>query len=471
MLEVSALRIVWTNACKYHILAKGYPFPDIPLEKMRVSELERRTCRAYRLARDWLSGICIPKKSISIDATASTSVSDVRFVPGRDHLLLTISKAVWSVVTIWDITKTPPKRCCEWSPRGAIFSGFCLNSDPYSEATVAVSMLKDGNYTVELLALRLDGGTVSLESITSVKTNFRPITLQGDLIAVSDEMSQTAIWNWKHNTYAILDQKQEDDQIMWKTDRCIQVVFAHQSILVVRARSVNLFPYPVLKDRKESPQCYEPLAQHSFGWVDGVSTAICPFIIPCQIDTSASYPPIAMLVRSESDDPWSSDMHNVELYTFPPNPHFSESTSDEDTPSPPSTPPYIFPPIKVNQVHSLRGSLRCTDMILGKFGTAVWVQPKERAIRGLLWAEETYPLPAPPSINAHECLVAAVFPGSLNSNPVGSGEDKKCCCTNVTRGHRIRSNDLNNWTSLDYDESLGMIALGSSFGRVVILQL
>jgi len=32
-------------------------------------------------------------------------------------------------------------------------------------------------------------------------------------------------------------------------------------------------------------------------------------------------------------------------------------------------------------------------------------------------------------------------------------------------------NSFNNWTSLDYDEELGRIALGSSYGRVTILDL
>jgi len=75
-------------------------------------------------------------------------VSEIRFVPGHaGQWILTVSKGVWDVVTIWDVSAEPHK-CCEWSPRGAIFNGFALNTDPKSEATLAVSVLKDGSVVV-----------------------------------------------------------------------------------------------------------------------------------------------------------------------------------------------------------------------------------------------------------------------------------------------------------------------------------
>ena len=54
--------------------------------------------------------------------------------------MLTISRSVWSAMAIWDIGEEDACKVCEWSPRGAIFNGFALNSDPNSEATVAISL-------------------------------------------------------------------------------------------------------------------------------------------------------------------------------------------------------------------------------------------------------------------------------------------------------------------------------------------
>jgi hypothetical protein len=62
-------------------------------------------------------------------------------VPGHGgRLMLTISRSVWSAMAIWDISEEDARKVCEWSPRGAIFNGFALNSDPNSEATVAISL-------------------------------------------------------------------------------------------------------------------------------------------------------------------------------------------------------------------------------------------------------------------------------------------------------------------------------------------
>jgi hypothetical protein len=115
---------------------------------MSIPELEWNTCHAFFLASRWLSGCSIPRRTIFIDATSNTSVSEIRFVPGHaGQWILTVSKGIWDVITIWDVSAEPEK-CCEWSPRGAIFHGFALNSDPSSEATLAVSVLKDGSVVV-----------------------------------------------------------------------------------------------------------------------------------------------------------------------------------------------------------------------------------------------------------------------------------------------------------------------------------
>jgi hypothetical protein len=115
---------------------------------MSIPELEWNTCHAFFLASRWLSGCSIRRTSF-IDATSNTSVSEIRFVPGhRGEWILTVSKGIWDVITIWDVSAKPQK-CCEWSPRGAIFNGFVLNSDGSSEATLAVSVMKDGLVVVQ----------------------------------------------------------------------------------------------------------------------------------------------------------------------------------------------------------------------------------------------------------------------------------------------------------------------------------
>jgi hypothetical protein len=292
-----------------------------------------------------------------------------------------------------------------------------------------------------------------LQPISSINSTFRPISLQGDLLVIADDISETLIWNWSTSTSATL-QHPQDEADEWQVgilhgffdmflalialpqhDNCIQVVFAHDSVLVARARSIHLFPNPELQT---TPKVYEPLARHSFGWVDGICVTANPR------DQSLS-----ILVRGESDDPWTASIHSLDFYSLEQEPNYPSVLT-----------PYIFPPTLSTQVASARGPLRCRDVMLGPCGTAVWIQPQDRAVVGLISTDEDYPVQLIQTTSGHESVVAAVFPGPLRSDE-----------TIAPRSRTLFTNRLNNWTSLDYDEQLGKIALGSSFGRVMILEL
>jgi hypothetical protein len=117
---------------------------------MDSAELERRTRHAYRLSRKWLSPTCEPQKMVIFDATSTTSVSDLRFLPGHDgRWLLTVSKGIWSLITVWDIGDGL-RKLSEWGPKGALFSGFALNTDSHSTATLAVSVFEEGSVVCKI---------------------------------------------------------------------------------------------------------------------------------------------------------------------------------------------------------------------------------------------------------------------------------------------------------------------------------
>ncbi|KAK0237325.1 hypothetical protein EDD85DRAFT_770504 [Armillaria nabsnona] len=375
---LTRLRIVWTNAFKFGIVSNDYPCSlDDP-------DLEHRTRHAYRLASRWLADSPLTPKSEAI--FFGSPVSEIKFVPGRQHKwVLIVSKGIWSVLTIWDVTRQ--RKRSEWSPKGAIFTGVKLNTDPESEASVAVSL----SQRIVLLHLN-DYGT--LHEIHSVDTDLRPVTLSGDVIALDDDVSQTVIYNWKSEERAYLDDVRDTQH-----DHCLQVVFTPPTILVVRARSTSLYTALPSPTR---------IATHSFGWVDGASAT-----------------PTSILIRSwQNINTWASEPNSFELYSLS-----------------------SFPPTLTSKVSSRRGALRCTDVILGTRGTAVWIRPHDRAMVPH-WEEH----------DGCETLIAAVFPGPLNP-------------TDQVRVREVCMNNLNNWTALDYDENLGRIALGSGFGKVTIVQL
>jgi hypothetical protein len=252
----------------------------------------------------------------------------------------------------------------------------------------------------------------------------------------------------------------------------------------------------VLKGRDEEPLRYFPLAQHSFGWVDGVSVKIMGKHRELSTAFSASInqliQPLSILVRAETDDPWTSNTLSITLYTLQPNPDYTppEISSNEPGPEIPSEGnavhdmtssllPYLFPPVLTSKVSSRRGALRCKDIILGRLGTALWIQPKDQSAAGLYWTTDD--APAGPqtyllSKYRHESLVATVFPGSLFSERDKEKENDEVIAPIPEQGAESEGkvicwNEKNNWSSIDYDEDVGRIVLGTSFGVITVIDM
>ena len=124
----------------------------------------------------------------------------------------------------------------------------------------------------------------------------------------------------------------------------------------MRARSFEAFVSPPLLPPENISEPHYAAACHRFGWLDGVAVSERRQL-PSQTDDLAS---ISILIRAESDDPWSSNMHTVDLYTLDPDPTYTESRSDTpssrgSSESPVEAPPaasrdrspYLFPPAHV----------------------------------------------------------------------------------------------------------------------------
>ncbi|KAJ3887512.1 hypothetical protein GG344DRAFT_55576 [Lentinula edodes] len=509
--DTANLKIVWLHTWETHILHKWYPFPAISSESIEKNELEQRTRHAYRLGKRWLDEYpnrtnshdstfktfspLLPHRDIRWVVSPSIAITDIRFVrsvryssskldagPADESILvLSVSKGIWSVITIWDVpiflhgndnNEPRPRKCAEWSLKGGLFTGLCLSRDHGSEADLAVSVVCEGRHEIDLFNIS-DEANIPTQAMQPMK----PMTLSGSLLAMSDDTASTVIYNWKTGAFAVLEH--EEDEI--GHDHIIQVVFAYRSVLVVRARSLHLFPEPELFLASPSsvansnfltspglPNIYSPIANHSFGWVDGVS------VVSMYPDCSVCSHPgtLKILVRLQSDNPWMSDEHSLDLYELSLNPNFVSTPAPEHEHEQMYVTecPYQFPPTCTSRVTSSRGPLRCTDLILGRCGTAMWIKPGDRATHGLLASEmyDDYTYVArlgglesgivTMGGGATESLVAGIFPGPLNPDE------------NV-RTRKIYTNVSKDWTALDYDEAIGRVVLGDATGCVRILEL
>ncbi|KIK04175.1 hypothetical protein K443DRAFT_676139 [Laccaria amethystina LaAM-08-1] len=515
--QLSYQRIVWTNACTTHILSNAYPFPsDCHLPQLNLDLLEQYTLKSWYLASRWRRSAFTPPAPRVVGCLRKeiTSISDVRFLPCLDRtLVVTISKSIWSGLTVWALEGDVVVKRCEWFPRGAIFTGFAVESG----GVMAVSVWKEGEHIVHILSL--DTETYTLNSIASLNTVFRPIALSGDVLALSDDISKSLLWDWQHSTYAILqssplsdDENQGGARNLFQYDRCIQVIFAYHSILVVSARSINLFPSPVFSTipsssssssdtpaslPAEEPDAYQvhvPLAHHSFGWVDGV--AVSASAQGSHVEGQRrreQHGALSILLRPESDDPWyPTEKHKLEMYTLYPNLDFEPRSLDGSTTAfrsctPPQAQaqlPYAFPPRLTYSIPTRHGVLRCTSLALGKCGTGVWIEPRMPRTMGGLVQDPRYLRGATKGDGKRERerVMCAVFPGPLYVSrlDVDGCEREELETGSVPMQIRgmeldlsgvIDDDGIGDWAAFEYDESRGRLVLASSYGRVLVLEV
>ncbi|KAK0434998.1 uncharacterized protein EV420DRAFT_1653514 [Desarmillaria tabescens] len=248
------------NTFKLNILSNDYPCP------INDTDHKQRTCHAYRLATRWLADYPMIPTSI-IKFTASPA-SDIKFIPGWQHKwILIVSEGIRTVLTIWDVARA--HKCSEWLPKGGkLFTKIILNEDPESEVSIVVALY--GSERILFLHLDDDG---ALHKVHDIDVGFHPVSMTGDVIAFSDDISKALIYNWKTEEQAYLD----DGGDMQDND-CNHIIFAPTSI-----------------------DCCHPhqLSQYLFDWHD---------------HTSAT--PTSLLTLSESYRLWTLETNLFQLYSL-----------------------------------------------------------------------------------------------------------------------------------------------------------
>ncbi|KAI5117182.1 hypothetical protein M0805_008161 [Coniferiporia weirii] len=488
---LSHLRAVWLNACTRYVLQKRLPFDFKSIDDLGATVLEERTRHALRLKATWSSPNPAPARVLSFAGSPLNGLLEVRFVLKRDHeWIITLSDGIWPVIGCWDLKLIEhgcPKRVGEWSYKGATIKEMVVNSDMEADTCMVVSIVQTGQQRLEIQSIKPIPGTrqIVFETAKIIETNYKPVSFDGDIVAISDESSEIRILNWKTGYCAIL-QNTEGNEGETPRDKCLQVLFVHSGILVARSRSIDLFPTADLSPPDSLAPILRPLGTFTFGWIDGIAVAPSPEI------AGYPYPPISILVRAESGDPWATDIHSLNRYILYPNPDFvsvscqaaqadkknagpylasSEALPPSSIPefaklsAPPHKSPYIFPPVHTSRIPSRRVFfLRCTTLALGAAGTALWVHPRRRR-------HPSNDI----SMSVTQTLCAAVFPGPFASSEENVG-DAAIAGERVEGVHTLQLyHDLNQvsetWTAMDYVESRGCIALGSVGGHVTVLYM
>ncbi|KAG1738452.1 uncharacterized protein EDB91DRAFT_1249364 [Suillus paluster] len=112
----------------------------------------------------------------------------------------------------------------------------------------------------------------------------------------------------------------------------------------------------------------------TFGWVDGIFVSVPPS--SPEDPSGMKGQPLLILVRTKNDVLWSSTL-KIQLWTLSPMITSNDTAVDR--------PHYNFPPSMTTEIITpRRGALRCTGMVPGPYGTAVWVQSGDYSVAGLI---------------------------------------------------------------------------------------
>lgn len=200
---------------------------------------------------------------------------------------------------------------------------------------------------------------------------------------------------------------------------------------MARFRSIEIFPKVSLHHPNEDTHTVLPLQTFTQGWINGLVMA------PLHDPRPNTLSSIGILMQAKHVDPWICNIPFVIAFQLFPNPTYSPSIG--------SSCPYQFPPQRITRMAAMRSFTQCSSLALGSAGTAFWI-----GLQDELWGEQD--------------LNTIVLTGIMNDqeNPRNRNLEEP---SSIFRGE----GDV--WTSMDYVESRGCIALGAVDGSVKILYI
>ncbi|KAK0434994.1 uncharacterized protein EV420DRAFT_1488274 [Desarmillaria tabescens] len=171
---------------------------------------------------------------------------------------------------VWDITCM--HKCSEWSPKDEKpFTEIILNKDPESEVSIVVTL--DGSEQILFLHLNNNG---TLHEIHDINVNFHPVSLNGDIVAFSDDISKTLLYNWKAEEWDYLNDRGDIQD-----NNCKHIIFSPTSIVIIHANTLSVYALPPLFGQTNTP-----IMTNLFDW--HISTSTTPTSL---LTLSESYRP------------------------------------------------------------------------------------------------------------------------------------------------------------------------------------
>ncbi|KAI0923581.1 hypothetical protein AcV5_009082 [Taiwanofungus camphoratus] len=515
--RITRERSVWHDAFCGHVITKGMPVPGVhgqSIVSLSAQQLERLTLNFLRFYSNWTSQRPIRVKTTDIFPPSLNTASRARnialyFFPWNGtNWLMTFtlydqaSAPRKYIVQCWDTTVDPPK--CVAALHCMNMVGATVNSDPTSPGVLALTRWGPSDVMTTSI-FTISPTTEDADSAFTLLQEFpgycHSIAFEGTTLVVSDNHNVVRLINVETGRVQCelrVPLLHDDPTLRNEEHKCLGVVlFDHYALTFCRQR-IHLYFMPTRDTSKlrinNDVAHFDPIASHKWQWrID--SLAVSPrrqgFRHPCYVhqegtDLSACFPPIDILIRFDTWFPWPVNI--LHHFILSPNPYYSRSSDVSASEGPQAAHlPYLFsnsPADGPIMIHSIPSPIRLftpSDMILGRYGTALWLDaqtdqntPAQTGDHGQRIAGKVLTVSRIPSGNegAEYSGDDRVSPGYVNSQSdtrEGPGD------SSIGEGKRVSISSLmvfdireygDGWNRLAIDEEEGRIAVGSVDGKV-----
>ncbi|KAG2143778.1 uncharacterized protein EDB93DRAFT_1105114 [Suillus bovinus] len=452
---ITRLRSLWALLLRTLVQQQNIPIPYFDgksLDSFSALELERLTCCALALRRNWTNPDPDAKREVDFykPVEPDSRIIFMEFLPGRgNRWLISVTMTTQPmkyVIQCWDVAILQPVCIAELTHMEGPYGGIIINDDPSSPAIIAMQSALTEILTINFEEEDPESAFVPLSAIDGI----REIHLLSGSTLVTRHLQnggEVSIWD-------INDQPREKIQLAcffhvtphvaelydWQKDRCQAMHLCDDYMVIVRQQTVELYsttPRPNIIPTPGAPISY-PLAQYSFQWL--TETVNMSEQVSWNAARSHRPSPINIVVRFGSIYPWPVNM--LHHFVLNPNPAYvpGRETSLYNL-------PYLVQPTPVQTIGSPVRLFAPSSVALGRYGTVLWLDSHTEDWEG-------------PS-DCGQRLAGRMLTATGGSSTSQRG-------SHASMIFRVRNDDL--WNKVAIDEESGRVAVGYVNGSITLFE-
>ncbi|KAG2115216.1 uncharacterized protein F5147DRAFT_820318 [Suillus discolor] len=325
---ITRLRSLWALLLRTLVQEQNIPIPYFygkSLESLSALELERRTCRALALRRNWTNPNPNVKREIDFEEPSEKDlyIFFMEFLPGkRNRWFISVATRVVGqfrlqrVIQCWDLAVLQPVCIAKLTYMEGPYDRVVINDDPSSPAMIAIQSSLTEILTIDFEEKNPESAFVPLSTIDGL----REIHLLSESTLVTrrpEDDGEVSIWD-------ISDQPYEKIQLVSPSlspfHYCEAMHLCDDYIVIIRRQIVELYSTIPRPNNLATPgvSISYPLAQHNFQRL--IDSVYMSGQVNWHAARSRRPSPINIVVRFRSTNLWP--VNTLYLFVLTPNPAY-----------------------------------------------------------------------------------------------------------------------------------------------------